>query len=57
MKVALFVTCFNDTMFPESAKATVELLERLESTSTFRPGRRAAGRCTSTPATAPRRYR
>ncbi|MDF2968902.1 MAG: hypothetical protein K0Q93_2680, partial [Nocardioidaceae bacterium] len=29
MKVALFVTCFNDTMFPESAKATVELLERL----------------------------
>jgi L-lactate dehydrogenase complex protein LldE len=29
MRVALFVTCFNDTMFPESAKATVELLERL----------------------------
>ena len=29
MKVALFVTCFNDTMFPGSAKATVELLERL----------------------------
>src|SRR3712207_5301365 len=29
MKVALFVTCFNDTMFPESAKATVALLERL----------------------------
>jgi L-lactate dehydrogenase complex protein LldE len=29
MRVALFVTCFNDTMFPESAKATIELLERL----------------------------
>ena len=29
MKVALFVTCFNDTMFPGSGKATVELLERL----------------------------
>jgi L-lactate dehydrogenase complex protein LldE len=29
MKVALFVTCFNDTMFPDSGKATVELLERL----------------------------
>jgi L-lactate dehydrogenase complex protein LldE len=29
MNVALFVTCFNDTMFPESGKATVTLLERL----------------------------
>jgi L-lactate dehydrogenase complex protein LldE len=29
MKVALFVTCFNDTMFPKSAKVTVDLLERL----------------------------
>lgn len=29
MKVALFGTCSDDTMFPESAKATVELLERL----------------------------
>ena len=29
MKVALFVTCFNDTMFPDTGRATVELLERL----------------------------
>ena len=29
MRAALFVTCFNDTMFPESGKATVQLLERL----------------------------
>jgi L-lactate dehydrogenase complex protein LldE len=29
MRVALFVTCFNDTMFPGSAIAAVELLERL----------------------------
>jgi L-lactate dehydrogenase complex protein LldE len=29
MRAALFVTCFNDTMFPESGKATVHLLERL----------------------------
>ena len=29
MRVALFVTCFNDTMFPGSAIAVVELLERL----------------------------
>jgi L-lactate dehydrogenase complex protein LldE len=27
--VALFITCFNDTLFPETGQATVELLERL----------------------------
>ena len=29
MRVALFVTCFNDTLFPETGKAVVRLLERL----------------------------
>ncbi len=29
MRVALFITCFNDTLFPEAGRATVELLERL----------------------------
>ncbi len=29
MRVALFATCFNDTMWPETPKATVRLLERL----------------------------
>jgi L-lactate dehydrogenase complex protein LldE len=29
MRVALFITCFNDTMFPRTGKAVVELLERL----------------------------
>lgn len=29
MKVALFVTCVNDTLFPQTGRATVELLERL----------------------------
>jgi L-lactate dehydrogenase complex protein LldE len=29
MRVALFITCFNDTVFPETGKATVRLLERL----------------------------
>ena len=29
MRVALFITCFNDTLFPETGKATVEVLERL----------------------------
>ena len=29
MRVALFITCFNDTLFPETGKATVEVLERI----------------------------
>ena len=30
MRVALFVTCFNDTLFPRTGQAVVELLERLD---------------------------
>jgi L-lactate dehydrogenase complex protein LldE len=29
VRVALFVTCFNDTLFPETGRATVQILERL----------------------------
>jgi L-lactate dehydrogenase complex protein LldE len=29
VRIALFVTCFNDTLFPETAKAVVRLLEGL----------------------------
>jgi L-lactate dehydrogenase complex protein LldE len=29
MRVALFITCVNDTLFPETGRATVTLLERL----------------------------
>ena len=29
MHTALFITCFNDTLFPETGRATVEVLERL----------------------------
>ena len=29
MRIALFITCFNDTLFPETGRATVEVLERL----------------------------
>src|SRR3954447_8778246 len=29
MQVALFITCFNDTLFPATGRAVVELLERL----------------------------
>ena len=29
MRVALFITCFNDTLFPATGRAVVDLLERL----------------------------
>ncbi|WP_340105465.1 (Fe-S)-binding protein [Rhodohalobacter sp. 8-1] len=29
MKISLFITCFNDTLFPETGKSMVHLLERL----------------------------
>src|SRR2546430_11904787 len=29
MRVALFITCFNDTLFPGTGRAVVRLLERL----------------------------
>ena len=29
MRIALFITCFNDTLFPQTGRAVVELLERL----------------------------
>ena len=35
MKVSLFITCFNDTLFPEPGRAVVHLLERLGYTVDF----------------------
>src|SRR6201995_2085627 len=35
MRVALLVTCFNDTLFPQAGRATVELLERVGCTVDF----------------------
>jgi L-lactate dehydrogenase complex protein LldE len=35
MRVALFLTCVNDTLYPETGKATVRLLERLGCTVDF----------------------
>jgi L-lactate dehydrogenase complex protein LldE len=35
MRVALFVTCFNDTLFPQAGRATVEVLERVGCTVDF----------------------
>lgn len=35
MRIALFITCFNDTLFPETGRAMVRLLERLGHTVAF----------------------
>lgn len=35
MRVSLFITCYNDTLFPESGMAVVRLLERLGHTIDF----------------------
>ncbi len=43
MKVALFATCFNDTMWPETPKATVRLLRRLGVDVEFPPAQTCCG--------------
>jgi L-lactate dehydrogenase complex protein LldE len=35
MRIALFITCFNDTLYPGTGKAVVEVLERLGHTVDF----------------------
>jgi L-lactate dehydrogenase complex protein LldE len=35
VRVSLFITCFNDTLFPQSGRAVVEVLERLGHTVDF----------------------
>ena len=43
MRIALFVTCLADTLFPEAAKATVLLLERLGHEVVFPVGQTCCG--------------
>jgi L-lactate dehydrogenase complex protein LldE len=43
MRISLFVTCINDTFFPQSARATVHLLERLGHQVEFPPGQTCCG--------------
>lgn len=43
MRVALFITCFNDTLFPETGKAVVRLLERLGHQVDFPLGQTCCG--------------
>jgi L-lactate dehydrogenase complex protein LldE len=43
MKVSIFITCFNDTLFPGTGRAMVELLERLGHEVEFRPEQTCCG--------------
>jgi L-lactate dehydrogenase complex protein LldE len=43
MHASLFVTCYNDTLFPETGRAVVRLLERLGVEIEFRPQQTCCG--------------
>src|SRR2546421_9173100 len=43
VRVGLFVTCFNDTLFPQVGRATVSVLERLGLTVDFPAGQTCCG--------------
>jgi L-lactate dehydrogenase complex protein LldE len=43
MRVSLFITCFNDTLFPDTGRAVVRLLERLGHTVRFPEGQTCCG--------------
>ena len=43
MRVSLFITCYNDTLFPETGKAVVRVLERLGHTVEFPPAQSCCG--------------
>ena len=43
MRVSLFITCYNDTLFPGTGQAVVRVLERLGHTVDFRPAQTCCG--------------
>ena len=43
MRVSLFITCFNDTLFPDTGRAVVRVLERLGHQVEFRPAQTCCG--------------
>ena len=43
MRIALFIACYNDTLFPETGKAVVQVLERLGHTVEFPAGQTCCG--------------
>ena len=43
MRISLFITCYNDLLFPETGKAVVRVLERLGHSVEFRPAQTCCG--------------
>lgn len=43
MRTSLFITCYNDTLYPETGRAVVRLLERLGVQLEFNPGQTCCG--------------
>lgn len=43
MRVSLFITCYNDTLFPQTGKAVVRVLERLGHQVEFLPAQSCCG--------------
>ena len=43
MRASLFITCYNDTLYPETGRAVVRLLERLGVDLDFRPAQTCCG--------------
>ena len=43
MQISLFITCYNDTLFPEAGQAVVHVLERLGHTIDFPAGQTCCG--------------
>ena len=43
LRISLFITCYNDTLFPETGKAVVRVLERLGHTVDFPAGQTCCG--------------
>ena len=43
MRISLFITCYNDTLFPQTGQAVVQVLERLGHTVEFREAQTCCG--------------
>ena len=43
MRVSLFITCYNDTLFPATGRAVVRLMERLGIELDFHPAQTCCG--------------
>jgi len=43
VRISLFITCYNDLLFPETGKAVVRVLERLGHSVEFRPAQTCCG--------------